>query len=94
MITMKFIQLIGNMIVRDLMTRYPLLTIRFFAGKSGSRMRVFIAFTDDPQQLTGRLFDIGATPPLETLKVKDLAALLERRIGAEVRAFLRTRSGG
>jgi hypothetical protein len=95
MMTMKFVQIVGNTVVNNLMhTRYPALTLRFFAGKPGGKMRLMIADQNDPRQLTGRLYDIGETPELKTLKVKALAELLEKRIDAEVKEFLRIRSGG
>jgi hypothetical protein len=95
MMTIKFVQIVGNTVVNNLMvTRYPSLTLRFFAGKAGGKMRLMIADQNDPRQLTGRLYDLGETPELKTLKVKALAELLEKRIDAEVKEFLRIHSGG
>jgi hypothetical protein len=95
MMTVKFVQIVGNTVVNNLMlTRYPTLTLRFFAGKTGSKMRLMIADQGDPRQLTGRLYDLGETPELKTLRVKALAELLETRIDAEVKEFQRIRSGG
>jgi hypothetical protein len=95
MMTTKFVQIVGNTVVNNMMlTRYPALTLRFFAGKAGGKMRLFIGDPNDPRQLTGRLYDLGEAPELKTLKVKALAELLEKRIDAEVREFMRTRSGG
>jgi hypothetical protein len=84
MMTQKYIQIIGNIVVRNLSQRYPALEIRFFAGKRGDMMRVYIVGRDDDRQRTGRLFDVEPNPGLETLRVKDLARRIETRIQAAV----------
>jgi hypothetical protein len=94
MMTMKFIQIVGNTVVQTMRCRYPTLTIRFFAGKAGGQMRLLITEANDPRQLTGRLYELGETPALHTLKVKALAEQLEARIEAEIQQFIRIRSGG
>lgn len=95
MMTVKFVQIVGNTIVNNLMlTRYPTLTLRFFAPKNGGKMRLMIADAGDSRQLTGRLYDLGDMPELKTLRVKALADTLEKRIDGEIREFLRARGGG
>ncbi len=95
MMTVKFVQIVGNTIVNNMMlTRYPTLTLRFFAPKNGGKMRLMIADQGDPRQLTGRLYDLGDMPELKTLRVKALAETLEKRIEAEVKEFTRIRTGG
>ena len=84
MLTQKYIQMVGNIVVRSMAERYPALEIRFFAGKRGDMMRVYIVGRDDDRQLTGRLFDVEPNPGLETLRVKDLARRIEARIQSAV----------
>ncbi len=62
MLTEKYIQLIGNMAANRLMRRYSHLDIKFFAGKRGDMMRMYMVQRDDKRQLTGRLYDVEPIP--------------------------------
>ncbi len=87
MLTRKYVQMIGNIVVRKLAERYPALEIRFFAGSRGDMMRVYIVGRDDDRQLTGRLYDVEVNPGVDTLRVKDLARRIESSIQAAVRQY-------
>ena len=88
MLTQKYIQLIGNMAANNLIRRYPRLDIKFFSGKRGDMMRIYIVQRDDHRQLTGRLFDIETNPGIETRWVKDLAERIEAKMLEAVKNFL------
>jgi len=88
MLTHKYIQLIGNMAANNLVRRYPDLDIKFFSGKRGDMMRVYIIHRDDDRQLTGRLFDVEINPGIETRWVKTLADRIEGKMHEAVKNFL------
>lgn len=88
MITHKYIQLIGNMAANNLVRRYPQLDIKFFSGKRGDMMRIYIMHREDDRQLTGRLYDIETNPGIETRWVKSLADRIEGKMHDHVTSFL------
>ena len=88
MLTYKYIQLIGNMAANNLIRRYPQLDIKFFSGKRGDMMRMYIVHRDDKRQLTGRLYDVEINPGLETRWVKSLADRIEAKMLEGVKQFL------
>lgn len=91
MITQKFVQLVGNIVARGLSRRYPTLMIRFFAGREGDMMRVYIANRVDIG-MTGRLYDVVPYPKMESLHVKELAKEIESRIESHIEAFVGIRT--
>lgn len=91
MMTKRFIQVVGNMVVRELSERYPDLLIVFFANHRGDTMRVMIANKEDARY-TGHLYDVGENPGLVTLSVRELSAKMQQRIEGHVRTFLQSQS--
>lgn len=84
-------QMVGNMVVRDLSERYPDLLLVFFANKRGDIMRVMIANKDEARY-TGQLYDVGENPGLLTLSVRELSAKMQQRIEGHIRTFLQAQS--
>ncbi len=91
MVTRRFIQVIGNMVVRELSERHPSLTIVFFCNKRGEMMRVFIA-DKEKAQYTGRLYDVAENPGVLTLRVRELSEKMQRRIEDHIQGYLQAQS--
>jgi hypothetical protein len=86
----KLIQSIGNVAARNLENKYRALQVKFFAMKGGGEMRVFIGEKHDTSGKTGRLYDLGQMPAqTDPIIIKNVLTLLEGRIEAQVKQFLR-----
>lgn len=86
----KLIQSIGNVAARNVENKYRALQVKFFAMKGMGEMRVFIGEKHDTSGKTGRLYDLGEMPPQpDPIIIKNVLALLEERIEAQVKQFLK-----
>jgi hypothetical protein len=87
---LKLIQSIGNVAARNIENKYRALQVKFFAMKGGGEMRVFIGEKHDTSGKTGRLYDLGEMPILpDPIVIKNALTLLEERIEAQVKQFLK-----
>jgi hypothetical protein len=89
MIDPKILQSIGNMVAKDVQTKYPKVVIKFFADRVRDEMQIYIADRNARNDHTGLLYSLGTIPPEQTTAVKDIAKFLETRIEKQVRLFLK-----